>query len=137
MICIRTMDDKTKQVRIDKWLWAARFFKTRGLASKAASGGKIFLNGQRCKPAKTVNLGDQLVIHKAEQEFTVNICGLLDKRGPATIARTLYEETDESIQAREEQRKLRSLFYAGQSLPEKRPGKRDRRKIREFIRKNE
>ena len=131
------MDDKQIQVRIDKWLWAARFFKTRGLASKAASGGKVFMNGQRCKPSKNVNINDMLIIHKAEQEFTVKVCGLLDKRGPAALARTLYEETEESVQAREEQQKLRSLFYAGQAVPKKRPGKRDRRKIREFIRKNE
>ncbi len=131
------MSDKQIQVRIDKWLWAARFFKTRGLASKAASGGKVFVNGQRCKPSKIVKVSDVLSIQKAEIEFTVLVLALLEKRGPARIAQTLYEETEESIQKREEQRKIRSLFYAGQSVPDKRPGKRDRRKIREFIRKND
>lgn len=125
-----------EQVRVDKWLWAARFFKTRGLASKAVSGGKISLNGQRCKPSKVVALNDILVIHKGEVEQTVAILGLSSKRGPATVARTLYQETEESVKKREEQRKLRSLFHAGQTMPAKRPGKRDRRKIREFIRKD-
>lgn len=132
-----TMNTEQALVRVDKWLWAARFFKTRGLASKAASGGKIFLNGQRCKPSKNLNVNDELIIHKGEIEFTIIVLGLLDKRGPATVARTLYEETELSLQKREEQRKLRSLFHAGQSAPSKRPGKKDRRKIREFIRKNE
>lgn len=125
-----------EQVRVDKWLWAARFFKTRGLASKAVSGGKIFLNGQRCKPSKAVALNDILIIHKGEVEQTVAILGLSNKRGPATVARTLYQETEESVKKREEQRKLRSLFHAGQTTPAKRPGKRDRRKIRDFIRKD-
>lgn len=86
-----------EQVRVDKWLWAARFFKTRGLASKAVSGGKIFLNGQRCKPSKAVALNDILIIHKGEVEQTVAILGLSNKRGPATVARTLYQETEESV----------------------------------------
>ncbi len=129
-----TMTDE--QVRVDKWLWAARFFKTRGLASKAVSGGKVFLNGQRCKPAKAVNPDDILIIHKGEMEQTVVVLALSSKRGPATVARTLYQESEESIENREEQRKLRSLFHAGQGMPAKRPGKRDRRKIREFIRKD-
>lgn len=130
------MVDEQEQVRVDKWLWAARFFKTRGLASKAVSGGKVFLNGQRCKPSKAVGLNDILVIHKNEVEQTVTALGLSDKRGPATVARTLYQETEESIRKREEQQKLRSLFHAGQNGPVKRPGKRDRRKIKEFIRKD-
>ncbi len=124
-------------VRMDKWLWAARFFKTRGLASKAVAGGKVFLNGQRCKPAKAVTPGDTLVIHRGADEQSVLVLALSTKRGPATVARTLYQETEESIHKREEQHKLRSLFFAGKSVPAKRPGKRDRRKIREFIRKDE
>ena len=131
------MDDQQVQVRIDKWLWAARFFKTRSLATKAASGGKVFVNGQRSKPSKPVMIGDKLTIHKGPVEWIVVVLGLSGRRGPATVARTLYEETGESIQKREEQRQERSLFYAGQTMPAKRPGKRDRRKIREFIRKGE
>ncbi len=130
-------ENKLESVRLDKWLWAARFFKTRSLASKAAAGGKIFLNGQRCKPSKGIVPGDELRIHKAQQEFTVIVKELSSRRGPATIAQGLYRETDESAQQREQKRQERSLFYAGQSVPAKRPGKRDRRKIKEFIRKGE
>ncbi len=131
------MSDKQEHVRIDKWLWAARFFKTRGLASKAASGGKVFLNGQRCKPAKPIAIGDELRIHKGQVEQTVIILNILSRRGPAKIAQTLYKETEASIVSREEQRQERALFYAGQSTPSKRPGKRDRRKIQQFIRNDE
>ena len=129
------MDDKATQVRIDKWLWAARFFKTRSLATKAASGGKVFVNGQRTKPSKPVAIGDELTIHKAHMEWIVVVLGLSGKRGPATVARTLYEETENSVANREVQKQERSLFYAGQTMPAKKPGKRDRRKIKEFIRK--
>ncbi len=131
------MSDNEKQVRIDKWLWAARFFKTRSLASKAAAGGKIFLNGQRCKPSKGIVPGDELTIHKGQIGFVIIVTALSSRRGPAVVARKLYDETADSIKNREEQRLERSLFYAGQSLPAKRPGKRDRRKIKEFIRKGE
>jgi ribosome-associated heat shock protein Hsp15 len=129
------MDDKAIQVRIDKWLWAARFFKTRSLATKAASGGKVFVNGQRTKPSRPVIIGDELTIHKGHMEWVVVVLGLSNKRGPATVARTLYEETESSITNREVQKQERSLFYAGQTMPAKKPGKRDRRKIKEFIRK--
>jgi len=130
------MDDQ-HQIRIDKWLWAARFFKTRSLATKAASGGKVFLNGRRTKPSKPVTIGDKLTIHKGRVEWIIVVLGLSGRRGPATVARTMYEETGESIQNREEQRQERSLFYAGQTMPAKKPGKRDRRKIKDFIRKGE
>jgi ribosome-associated heat shock protein Hsp15 len=130
------MLDQEQQVRIDKWLWAARFFKTRSLASKAVSGGKVNVNGQRVKPSKTLNVEDILVIHKGQLEFTVTVLGLAEKRGPAKVARTLYGETVESIEKRENERQERSLFYAGQKMPDKKPGKKDRRKIREFIRKS-
>ena len=131
------MEDKAIQVRIDKWLWAARFFKTRSLATKATSGGKVFVNGQRTKPSKPVMIGDKLTIHKGHMEWVIVVLDLSGKRGPATVARTLYEETEESIQARADQKQERSLFYAGQTMPAKKPGKRDRRKIKDFIRKGE
>lgn len=130
-------DTTQEQVRIDKWLWAARFFKTRSLAAKAISSGKVTKNGQRTKPAKALAIGDEVKIKKGEMEQTVAVLGLSIRRGPAVVARTLYEESEQSITEREEKRKMRSLFYAGQSMPDKRPGKRDRRKIREFIRKGE
>jgi ribosome-associated heat shock protein Hsp15 len=131
------MSDTQGQVRVDKWLWAARFFKTRSLAAKAVSGGKVALNGQRTKPAKAVVVGDELVIHKGQVEQTVTVLDLSSRRGPAVVARTLYEESEESVDKREKQRQERSLFFAGQTMPAKRPGKKDRRKIREFIRKND
>lgn len=131
------MEERLEQVRIDKWLWAARFFKTRSLAAKAVSGGKVFKNGQRTKPAKGITVGDELKIHKGEMEQIVTVLGLSVRRGPAVVARTLYEESEQSINDREEKRKMRSLFYAGQRMPAKKPGKRDRRKIRDFIRKGE
>ncbi len=133
------MDEKQEQeqVRIDKWLWAARFFKTRSLAAKAVTGGKVSKNGQRTKPAKALAIGDELSIQKGDMEQIVTVLDLASRRGPAVVARTLYEESEKSINDREEKRKLRSLFYAGQSMPAKRPGKRDRRKIKEFIRKGE
>jgi len=131
------MNDIQGQVRVDKWLWAARFFKTRSLAAKAVSGGKVALNGQRTKPAKAIVVGDELVIHKGQVEQTVTVLDLSSRRGPAVVARTLYEESEESVGKREKQRQERSLFFAGQTMPAKRPGKKDRRKIKEFIRKND
>lgn len=122
-------------IRIDKWLWAARFFKTRSLASKAVNGGKVHLNGARVKSAHHVAVGDKLVVTKGALEFSIEVCGIMGQRRPASEARLLYEETPESIATRQEQVEMRRLMKAGQSAPEKRPDKRDRRKIREFIRK--
>ncbi len=125
-----------EKVRVDKWLWAARFFKTRSLASKAVSGGHVHLNGGRVKPSRTVQVGDRLQIKRGVEEFTVDILALSSRRGPATVARTLYEESEQSIALREEAREQRRLVRAPASRPEGRPGKRDRRKIREFLRKD-
>ncbi len=122
----------TDTVRIDKWLWAARFFKTRSLATEAVSGGKVHLNGERTKPAKGIKIGDQLVIHKLETEFIVNILGLSEKRGPAKVAQTLYEETVDSISVREEQREARRLKLQQNPAPSRRPDKRARRQIHRF-----
>jgi len=125
------------QVRIDKWLWAARFFKTRSLAAQAVSGGKVQVNGNRARSSRIVQIGDVLRIRRGEVEFTITVLGLSSCRRPAVEARLLYEESEESVQLRQETARMRSLLAAGQTLPDKRPGKRDRRKIREFIRKNE
>ncbi len=122
-------------IRIDKWLWAARFFKTRSLAAKAVSGGKVHLNGHRVKPAREVSPGDQLVIHKADLEFSIKICGVNQYRRPASEASMLYEESEESIKKREEYQSLRKMANAGHFAPAKKPNKRDRRKIKDFIRK--
>ncbi len=125
-----------EKVRIDKWLWAARFFKTRSLASKAVAGGHVQLGGNRVKPSRTVDTGMQLQIRRGQEEFTVVILALSGRRGPAKIAQTLYQETDESITSREAAREQRRLIRAPASRPEGRPDKRDRRKIRQFLRKD-
>lgn len=122
-------------VRIDKWLWAARFFKTRSLASQAVSGGHVELNHQRVKPARTVQVGDQLVIRCEHAEYTVYILALSERRGPATVARTLYAETDVSVAKREQCEEERRLQRLQGNPPERRPEKHERRKIRQFLQK--
>jgi len=126
---------KDKRTRIDKWLWAARFFKTRSVATQAVSGGLVHINGERCKPSREVGLGDELRITRGNDEFVVVVTGLRDRRGSATLARTLFEESEASIKAREAAREQRRLIAASRGLdPVRRPGKRDRRLIRRFIR---
>jgi len=120
-------------VRLDKWLWAARFYKTRSLATEAIKGGKVHLNGQRVKPSHNAEIGHSVRIKKESIEQTVIIKQLSGKRGPAKIAQTLYEETQESIERREKQTQERKAMYAG--MPQhalKRPSKKDRRKIIQF-----
>ena len=129
------MDNKTENLRIDKWLWAARFFKTRSMANQAVNGGKVHMNGKRIKAARNVEIGDKLLITKGDLEFDITIVGLSKYRRPAVEARLLYEETQESIERRRESREMRKMFNAGQVSPVKKPDKRERRKIREFIRK--
>lgn len=117
-------------VRIDKWLWAARFFKTRSLAQAAVKGGHVSVNGQGCKPARSVGVGDRLRITRGETVFEVVVEGLNDRRGPAPEARALYLETPESIEARAQRAEMKRLgteVGAG-----RRPDKRDRRRIRGF-----
>ncbi|MDD3619514.1 MAG: RNA-binding S4 domain-containing protein [Desulfobulbaceae bacterium] len=123
-------------VRLDKWLWAARFFKTRSLASKAVIGGHVHVNGNRVKPAKTVQVGDGLRIRRGAEEFDVVVLELRSRRGPAVVARSLYRETEESIQRRELQARTRRLAEPSGAPPSRRPDKRDRRKIRKFILKD-
>lgn len=130
------MKSSSEGVRVDKWLWAARFFKTRSIASQAVSGGKVHLNGARVKPARAVKEGDELVISKGPYVFQVRVLALSGKRGPATTARLLYEEDEESIAQRERQREMNRLVNAGHNPPVQKPGKRDRRKIKEFLRKD-
>ncbi|HHJ19374.1 MAG TPA: RNA-binding S4 domain-containing protein [Gammaproteobacteria bacterium] len=127
---------EVEKVRLDKWLWAARFFKTRSLAAQAVTGGKVHLDGQRVKPARAVNIGNQLVIHRAQQVYVVDVLGLSGRRGPARVAQTLYEETPESIKAREEAAALRKLQNTGLQAGSHRPSGRNRRMIRQFVRKD-
>lgn len=125
-----------EKVRIDKWLWAARFYKTRSLAAAAVTGGHVHVNGVRVKAARVVTVGDALRIVRDEEEFVVIVQVLADKRGPAVVARTLYAETEESKAARETHVAERRLLNLGRVFPPpKRPGKRDRRLIRKFTKK--
>jgi len=117
-------------VRIDKWLWAARFYKTRSLASRACELGRVEFNGQPAKPAREVRAGDRLRVKNESGDFHVDVLLLIETRGPAPVAQTMYRETEES----EEQR--RKLAEARKAMPpiererEGRPSKRDRREIR-------
>jgi ribosome-associated heat shock protein Hsp15 len=125
------------KVRIDKWLWAARFFKTRSMAAQAVSGGKVHVNGARIKPARIVQPGDELRIRRGELEFIVIIQGVSDKRRPAREAQLLYEETEDSLRQRENMREHKRLEATARMYgPMKHPDKRDRRKIRKFTRKD-
>jgi len=121
-----------EKIRLDKWLWAARFYKTRSLAGEAIKGGKVHLNNARVKPSRTVVLGQTVRIRKESIEQTVVIEGISGKRGPAPVAQQLYRETEESIQAREKSAAERRAFYMSQAAPSKRPSKKDRRQIIRF-----
>ena len=121
-------------VRIDKWLWAARFFKTRSQATEAVDGGKVEVNGTRAKPAKEVRIGDELRLRQGPYEYTLIVRGLADRRGSATVAQALYEETPESLAARERLREQHRLAPALFVYAEKgRPTKKDRRTLADFI----
>lgn len=116
-------------VRADKWLWAARFFKTRSAAQQAIDGGRIKLDGERIKPAKTLDIGDRLSIHIGMYEWLVTVRALSDRRGPATVARELYEECAQSAARRAELIERRKAFGHPGADREGRPTKRDRRQL--------
>ena len=126
-----------QKVRLDKWLWAARFFKTRSLASEAIKGGKVAVNGHRAKPSREVEVGDTLVLRQGFDQKTVIVQALSDRRGPATVAQKLYTETAESVTAREQERELRQLANLQRPRGEGRPTKRQRRHIHRFTRAGE
>ncbi len=119
-------------VRIDKWLWAARFFKTRSLAREAISGGKIHLNGYRVKPGRALKPGDCLRVQRGEEEYVIEVVELSTRRGPATIAQTLYQETEESRTQREKIATQRKLEREQNATRERRPDKRQRRRLVRF-----
>lgn len=120
------------RVRIDKWLWAARFFKTRALAAKACELGRIESNGQTAKAAREVKLGDRLRIINEGGEYTVEVLVLSEMRGPATVAQTLYAESDESRELRRRRAEERKAMSPFEALSDGRPSKRDRRVIDRF-----
>ena len=117
-------------VRLDLWLWAARFFKTRSLAKHAIETGKVDAGGQRAKPSRGVRIGDALVVARLEERFEIEVLALSDVRGPASVAQALYRESEVSKRAREQARALRSAERAGFRPPETKPDKRARRLIR-------
>ena len=121
------VDESTDPVRIDKWLWAARFYKTRSLAGEAVGGGKVHVNGQRAKPSRGLRVGDTLEITRDESICTVIVLALSERRGPAPEAQRLYRETEESVQRRTLAASQRRLAAAAAPAPQRRPNKRDRR----------
>jgi ribosome-associated heat shock protein Hsp15 len=124
--------DSPSPIRIDKWLWAARFFKTRALAAKACDLGRIQSHGKDAKPARDVRVGDMLHIRTESGEFEIEVLALSEMRGPAAAAQKLYRETDESKAARIKAAEERKAMQEFAPLPERRPSKRDRRRIVQF-----
>ncbi len=116
-------------MRVDKWLWAARFFKTRGAATGAVLGGHVQVNGARVKPAREVAVGDRMEITRTHERWTVVVTGLADRRGPASVAATLYDETPESMEERQRRRDERRLARPLGADLTARPTKRDRRRL--------
>ncbi|WP_347246714.1 RNA-binding S4 domain-containing protein [Thermomonas sp.] len=125
-----TLVDDSGSVRLDLWLWAARFFKTRALAKQAIETGKVEVGGQRAKPARGVRVGDALRVQRMEEVFELDVLMLSVVRGPAAIAQTLYRESEASRAARELARAQRAAERAGYHPPETKPDKRARRLIR-------
>jgi ribosome-associated heat shock protein Hsp15 len=119
-------------VRMDKWLWAARFFKTRALAARACELGRILSNGQAAKAAREVRVGDMLRVTNEVGDFQVEVLLLSDVRGPASVAQTLYRETEASREERLKVAAERKAMRQFEPLPTSRPSKRDRRRIIQF-----
>jgi ribosome-associated heat shock protein Hsp15 len=119
-------------VRMDIWLWAARFFKTRPLAKKACELGRIISNGQTAKAAREVRVGDRLRVSNDGGDFEIEVLLLSEVRGPAAVAQTLYRETEESRELRQKVAAERKAMREFETLPEGRPSKRDRRHIIRF-----
>jgi ribosome-associated heat shock protein Hsp15 len=130
----KNAEETDKSQRLDKWLWAARFYKTRSLAVEAINGGKVHLNNNRVKPSRTIKLEDTISISKPPYEFVISVLGLSNKRGPATEAQKLYQESAESQQKRELLREQIKNEPLGFRHDKGRPSKRDRRHIIKFTR---
>ena len=128
------MADDSNSVRVDKWLWAARFFKTRSLATEAVAGGKVEVNGERAKPAKSVKPGDEIRLRLPPYEHILIVRGLAERRGPASVAQGLYEETEasgaERIRLAEQLRMAPAAFVFEERG---RPTKKDRRELSKFV----
>ena len=121
-----------EKVRLDVWLWAARFFKTRSLCKQAIDGGKVEVNGNKGKASKAVTLNDEVSVSRGQERISVTILKLAEKRGPAVVASELYEETEESQKARAKEAEIRHLNQASHNPPKSRPDKKQRRQIHRF-----
>lgn len=119
-----------EKIRIDKWLWAARFYKTRSLAAAEIGKGRVWVNHQLCKPAREIKVGDTIKLRQSYVEREMVVCALSSVRGPASVAQTLYEETPESIAKREAEKERRRLaFEPADAYTKGRPTKRERREL--------
>ncbi|QBM18785.1 heat shock protein 15 [Marinobacter sp. JH2] len=134
---MKSTNTEDQKVRLDKWLWAARFYKTRSLAKEAIEGGKVHYNSQRSKPGKIVEAGAKVTLRQGWQEKIVVIDGISDRRRGAPEAQTLHHETDASAKKREELAWQRKTMQAAQLPPARRPSKKDRRKIQRFREEND
>lgn len=123
-------DASSDPIRLDTWLWAARFFRTRSLAKQAVENGKVEVAGQRAKPSRLVHVGDELRIARNEEHFEITVLALTDQRGPAWVAQALYAESEDSRIRREQLRAQRVAERNGYRAPELKPDKRARRLIR-------
>lgn len=123
-------------IRLDKWLWTARFYKTRPLATEAVSGGKVHLNGNRVKPGRPVHIGDVLQIQRGPSLYEVVVKGMNQQRRPASEMDLLYEETERGRQAREQQAEVRKLAAGTRAAPARKPDKHQRKHIVRFKREN-
>ncbi len=119
-------------IRIDKWLWTSRFFKTRGLATEAVNGGKAHLNGQRVKAGRLVNIGDTLTIQKSSEVYDVTIVAINKTRRPAKEACLTYEESEQSRIKREKEHEIKKLASVTRPVPQHKPDKREREQLRRF-----
>ncbi len=119
-------------VRLDKWLWAARFYKTRAIAREMIDGGKVHYNGQRSKPSKVVELNATLTLRQGNDERTIIVLGITEQRRPATEAMQLYEETAQSVEKREKTALARKMNALTMPHPDRRPDKKERRDLMKF-----
>ena len=125
-------EKSSEEVRLDKWLWAARFYKTRAIAREMIEGGKVHYNGQRSKPSKLVELNAELTLRQGNDERTVVIMDVSDQRRPASEAQQLYRETDASIEKREKMAQARKMNALTMPHPDRRPDKKERRDLMKF-----
>ncbi|MCP4988962.1 MAG: RNA-binding protein [Colwellia sp.] len=123
---------ENNSTRLDKWLWAARFYRTRAIAKQMIDGGKVFYNGQRTKSGKAVSIGDIIKIRQGFEEKEITVIALADKRSNATFAQTLYQENPQSIESREKNALARKQGILLSPASDTKPDKKQRRKLREF-----